>query len=116
ASGQARAGAVKFIAAKVGDAAFEARVIRAEGKQIYLNAGEESGISVGDRFGVFRSGEALIDPSTGTDLGTPDRMVGVVLVKIVRPKYAVAELVSGELPQRNDIARPENQGTRPYTP
>ena len=39
--------------------------------------------------------------------------VGVVLVKVVRPKYAVAELVSGEAPQRNDIARPEKQGANP---
>jgi curli biogenesis system outer membrane secretion channel CsgG len=113
ASREALAGAVQFIVAKVADAAWEARVIRAEGKDIYLNAGEESGVSVGEKFGIFRGGEALIDPSTGTDLGTPDRQVGVVLVKVVRPKYAVAELVSGEAPQRNDIARPEKQGANP---
>jgi hypothetical protein len=47
------------------------------------------------------------------DLGTPDRQVGVVLVKIIRPKYAVGELVSGEVLQRNDIARPEKQGANP---
>lgn len=113
ASRDALAAAVQFIVAKVGDSAFEARVIRAEGKDIYLNAGEESGVSVGERFGIYRGGEALIDPSTGTDLGTPDRQVGIVLVKIVRPKYAVGELVSGEVPQRNDIARPEKQGANP---
>jgi hypothetical protein len=72
-----------------------------------------NGVSVGERFGIFRGGEALIDPSTGTDFGTPDRQVGVVLVKIVRPKYAVGEIVSGEVPQRNDIARPEKQGANP---
>jgi curli biogenesis system outer membrane secretion channel CsgG len=113
ASRDALAGAVQFIVSKIGDAAFEARVIRAEGKDIYLNSGEESGVSVGERFGIFRAGTALIDPSTGTDLGTPDRQVGVVLIKIVRPKYSVGELVSGEVPQRNDIVRAEKQGANP---
>ena len=113
ASREALAGAVQFIVSKVGDSAFEARVIRAEGKDIYLNSGEESGVSVGERFGIFRAGTALIDPSTGTDLGTPDRQIGVVMIKIVRPKYAVGELVSGEVPERNDIVRAEKQGANP---
>lgn len=97
--------AVKFIIDKLAAAPWESRVIRADGGQIYLNAGEESGVEIGQTFNLFRGSEALIDPASGVNLGTPDRQIGVVRVKKVAPKYAVAELVSGEAAKRNDIVR-----------
>ena len=39
------------------------------------------------------------------NLGTPDKQIGIVRVKSVAPKYAVAELVSGEAAKRNDLVR-----------
>jgi curli biogenesis system outer membrane secretion channel CsgG len=113
ASREALAGAVQFIVEKLGSTPWEARVIRVDGKDIYLNAGEESGVTPGATFGIYHGGAALIDPASGTDLGTPDTQVGVLRIKTVRPKYAVAELVSGELPQRNDVVRSEKQGVNP---
>ena len=113
ASREALSGAVQFIVEKLGSTPWEARVIRTDGKDIYLNAGEESGVTPGATFGIYHGGAALIDPASGTDLGTPDTQVGVLRIKTVRPKYAVAELVSGELPQRNDIVRTEKQGVNP---
>ena len=83
----------------------EARVIRADGKTLYLNAGEESGLSPGQTFTVFRAGEALVDPASGIRLGSPDRAVGTVRVTAVKPKYSVAQVLSGDVPQRNDLVR-----------
>ena len=97
--------AVKFIVDKLAAAPWEARVIRADGGQIYLNAGEEAGVENGQTFNLFRGSEALIDPASGINLGTPDKQIGIVRVKKVAPKYAVAELVSGEAAKRNDIVR-----------
>lgn len=98
--------AVPLILGKLGETPWEARVIRADGKEIYLNAGEESGVTVGTTFGLFRPAEALIDPASGLELGTPDEPVGVIRVSAVKPKYCVAELIEGETAERNDIARP----------
>ncbi|MDQ6893908.1 MAG: hypothetical protein M3167_14645 [Acidobacteriota bacterium] len=97
--------AVRFLVAKLGDLPWEARVIRADGKTLYLNAGEESGLSPGQTFTVFRAGEALVDPASGIRLGSPDRAVGTVRITAVRPKYSVAQVLSGDAPQRNDLVR-----------
>lgn len=113
ASREALDGAVKFIVEKVSEAPWEARVIRAEGGQIYLNAGEEAGVASGQTFGLYRASEALIDPASGINLGTPDKQIGVVRVTRVAPKYAIAELVSGEAPKRNDIVRSQEKGENP---
>jgi curli biogenesis system outer membrane secretion channel CsgG len=113
ASREALDGAVQFIVAKLGEAKWEARVIRADGGQIYVNAGAEAGVENGQTFGVYRAGDALIDPASGINLGTPDKQVGVVRIKTVTPKYSIAELVSGEAPKRNDILRPETRGANP---
>jgi curli biogenesis system outer membrane secretion channel CsgG len=113
ASREAIEGAVQFIIAKLGNAPWEARVIRADGGDIYLNAGEENGIKVGEKFNLYRAGEALIDPASGTQLGTPDTLIGMIVVKAVKPKYSVGEMVSGAKPERNDIVRATNQVANP---
>ncbi len=113
ASREALTGAVQFIIDKLSAAPWEARVIRADGGQIYVNAGEEAGVDVGQTFGLYRASEALIDPASGVNLGTPDKQIGMVRVKKVAPKYAIAELVSGDAPKRNDIVRSQEKGENP---
>ena len=113
ASREALDGAVKFIVQEVSEAPWEARVIRADGGQIYVNAGEEAGVADGQTFGLYRASEALIDPASGVNLGTPDKQIGVVRIKKVAAKYAIAELVSGEAPKRNDIVRAQEKGENP---
>ena len=105
ASRQAIEKAVAFLVERVANLPWEARVIRAQDNQVYINAGAEGGVSAGTTFKVFRAGEALIDPASGLNLGSPDREIGTIRVTAVQPKFAVAEVISGELPQRNDVIR-----------
>jgi len=88
-------------------------VIRVQGKLVYLNAGEESSVSPGETYGVYRSEEALVDPASGLELGTSDRQLATLKITSVRPKYSVGEVVSGETPKRNDIVRPQSSGENP---
>ncbi len=113
ASREALDGAVRFIIEKLGEAKWEARVIRADSGQIYINAGQEAGVENGQTFAVYRAGDALIDPASGINLGTPDKEIGTVRIKTVTPKYSIAQLVSGEAPKRNDILRPQERGSNP---
>jgi curli biogenesis system outer membrane secretion channel CsgG len=113
ASREALDAAVQFIVDKLAGVKWEARVIRADGNDIYMNAGKDSGVEDGQTFGLYRAGEALVDPASGVELGTPDKKIGLVRVKTVTPKYAIAELVSGEKPKRNDIVRPQEKGINP---
>jgi hypothetical protein len=69
----------------------EARVVKIDGPRLYINVGAESGVRVGDRFAVF-SGEALIDPVTGANIGAEPIETGVATVTDVQPKFAIALL------------------------
>lgn len=113
ASRQAIEKAVAFLVEKVATLPWEARVIRAQDDQVYINAGAEGGVAAGEEFKVFRSGEALIDPASGLNLGSPDREIGLLRIVAVQPKYAVGEVIRGELPQRNDVIRPASSPAIP---
>jgi curli biogenesis system outer membrane secretion channel CsgG len=113
ASREAIDAAVAFIVKELGQAPWQGRVVRAQGRQVYLNAGAEDGITTGLTFDVFRSDEPLVDPDSGVELGAPDRQIGTVRVASVKPRYSVAELLSGEAAQPNDIVRPAGAGANP---
>lgn len=106
ASREAIGKAVAFIARELGGSPWEARVIRASGGQVYLNAGAEAGVAVGTKFVVYRADEPLIDPASGLNLGSPEQQVGNLEIISVQPKYAVARVTAGDAPQANDIVRP----------
>jgi hypothetical protein len=113
ASRKAIAEAVHFIVAKLGEMPWETRVVRAQGKLVYLNAGEESGVAAGQVFEVFRPEEALVDPASGTELGSPDRRLGSLRVTSVKPKYSVGQITEGDVPKRNDVVRQAGSGENP---
>lgn len=56
------------------------RVAQVEGRSLYINAGEKSGLQVGTRLDVFRAGKAIIDPVTKMKLGTTESKIGQALV------------------------------------
>ena len=72
--------------------ALEARVVKIDGQKIWINAGVQAGLKVGDTFGVFNVGEALIDPVTGASLGADEKQTGSAAVIEVQEKYAVVTL------------------------
>ena len=49
------------------------KIIKSDGRKIYINAGFNRGIAVGDRYSVYSEGEALIDPDTGMTWAAPRR-------------------------------------------
>ena len=48
---------------------WEGRIARVNGNQIYVNAGQQAGLVVGDILRVFTPGEEIYDPITGAQLG-----------------------------------------------
>ena len=63
--------------------------------EIYLNQGGDR-INIGDRFELFTKGRKIIDPDTGMPIKVDGSKLGELSVLTVLPKYAIAELVSGE--------------------
>lgn len=72
-----------------------------------LNYGEGT-VKVGDYVGIFRAGEAVIDPDTGRQIGSSEQRIGIGQVTDVQTSFSKAKQVAGfETPaQLRDIARP----------
>lgn len=87
---------------------WEAKVVTMNGGSVFINAGAESGVEVGDRFVVMRAGEKLVDPDTGLELGAVEQEVGVIEVvdnQMGDGKASQCSVVSGDTFQRGDIVR-----------
>jgi len=94
--------AVKKVIGSIGGS-WQGTVIKAtpEGK-VTVNGGENAGLKNGDILVVVRKGEEMKDPETGEVLGSEDTTVAEIKVSDVKPKYAVADLISGNGVQAND--------------
>lgn len=90
------------------DKVFPMVVVQIEGELVYINRGEDGGLSAGAVLNVYRPGEGLIDPYTKEVLGSAERLVGKVKVTRVNPNFSLAEIVKGSLTEpiaSHDILR-----------
>ncbi len=86
---------------------WQAKVVKGGGP-IFINAGSQAGVNVGDVFVVYRPGEELIDPDTGISLGSTETKVGSIKVtnnNIGNGKASQCVAVEGQGFMRNDIVR-----------
>lgn len=89
----AAGGYVDRLASAAGpSAAAQGAVARVDGNRIYINIGSESGVKVGDTYAVFSTGEPIIDPVTGANLGAEEKQTGTAVVTDVQPKFSIATL------------------------
>ncbi len=100
--------AVEYIIAKTGNIPWEGKVVTVKGDTIIVNSGSNVGISVGDKFAVFRKGEEFIDPDTGMSLGAETTKIGEIEVVNVQEKYSKATAISGSGFEAKDIVRDLN--------
>jgi curli biogenesis system outer membrane secretion channel CsgG len=57
------------------------RIAQVDGSSLYINAGQKSGLNVGDKIDVFRPGKEIIDPQTKQKLGTTENRIGQAIVQ-----------------------------------
>lgn len=79
-------------------ASSEIKVILIEDSFIYMNAGRDRGVRVGDLFVVSRPGQAIVDPESGDTLGHEPVPIAKLRVQYVAPHYAktyALEVVAG---------------------
>ena len=104
-----RAAIVKFTAniiSQVNKKPWSCRVAAVEGGTIYLNAGLESGLEVGQKFKVFSQGKEIKDPTTGLVLGRTEKQVGKLkLASFFGDNGAIASVISGSLPKPGYLVR-----------
>ncbi len=66
---------------KLGARKWNGRVAQVDGDNLYINAGQRSGLKVGDKLDVFRPGKEIIDPVTKVKLGTTENKIGQAIVQ-----------------------------------
>jgi len=94
------------IVAQVEKKPWSCRVADVDGQNIYLNAGNESGMPIGQKLIVLRSGKVIKDPATGLELGTSEDKIGEMkVVRYFGEDGSVAQLTSGSLPSAGDVGR-----------
>jgi len=96
---------VKNLVDELGSRPWQGRVVTVQGGQIYVNAGSDTGIQVGDILDVSRPGEELVDPETGISLGQVESKLGRLKVTSVQEKFAITAPQGSFTCERNDIVR-----------
>jgi curli biogenesis system outer membrane secretion channel CsgG len=97
--------AVNFITQKMEDIPWEGRIVLAKGDTVYINAGADCGLKLGDIMEVYQRGEELVDPETGESLGYQTSKIGYVEINRVEEKFSTAQVIVGSGGRRNDIIK-----------
>src|SRR5882672_7129956 len=97
-----RAAIVKFvnnIVDQVEKKPWSCRVADVDGQNIYLNAGSESNMKIGQKLMVLRAGKVIKDPTTGLVIGNAEDKIGEMkVIRYFGEDGSVATLVSGVMP------------------
>jgi len=86
---------VAAITSRLENVPWQGRIVKAEGDKIFINAGANFGVRVGDRFTCYKPGQAMIDPDTGLNLGSKDTKYGQIEVVEVSEKFSVCKPAGG---------------------
>jgi hypothetical protein len=99
---------VMIIVSKLKQVPFECSVVKADGDDVIISAGERTGAKSGDVFDVFSKGEELTDPVTGESLGSEEEKTGKIQIYQVAEKFSKAKVLnSSKQIERGQIARHE---------
>jgi len=93
---------------QMGSLPWQAKVIKVADNMVYINAGSEAGLKVGDVLEVVSKGEDLIDPDTGLSLGSEESKVGTIEVRdnsIGNGKASKCAIKSGAGFKQGDLVR-----------
>ena len=81
---------------------------------VYVNRGNDGGLSVGETLEAFRLGQPVIDPDTGVRLGFEEMPLGQVVLNEVEDARSKGVVVSGQALKPGDLLKRtlERRGTR----
>jgi len=97
--------AVQKIAVEAKNKPWVGRVVDVSDKEIYINAGSESGVNNGQEFVVKRVTKTFTDPETGVVLGSRKKSLGMLKLLEVEPKMAYGNFspLGVDAPKRGDL-------------
>lgn len=89
---------------------WEARIIDIQSDKIFINAGERTGLKVGDKLDLVQQGKKVKNPTTNAMMQLPGKVVGLLEVESLFGTSdvddgSVCKIVSGEAPTLENIVR-----------
>lgn len=84
---------------------WQGQIVSTRGQNIFINAGVDAGIKVGDVLKVSAVAEELVDPESGVTLGKVESQLGRIEVRAVQEKFAIAAALENFDTRRGDIIR-----------
>jgi len=112
ASRQAIERAVAFIIKRMEEVPWEGRIAEIDTDEsgkittIYINAGTNAGLKVGDQFEIYRPGRDIVDPETKLVIGrAKDKLLGSCRIESLTKELSNAVPVEGEGFQIGDLVR-----------
>ena len=97
---------IENITSQINKKPWSTRIAQVANGKIYLSAGSESGLEVGQKLKVFSQGAEIKDPDSGVVLGREEEELGVVQVAShAGEKLSLATVVKGRSPSKGDICR-----------
>ncbi len=97
---------IENITSQINKKPWSCRIPQVSPGKIYLSAGTESGLEVGQKLKVFSQGAEIKDPDSGIVLGREEEEIGQVEVAShAGEKLSLAKLVKGRSPQKGDLCR-----------
>ncbi len=81
---------------------------------VYINRGQDGGLTIGEELSIYKSGQPIIDPDTGVQLGVEEEYVGKLVVTEVEDARAKGEQIEGSGITRGDLLKrsAKNKGQR----
>ncbi|MBI4422833.1 MAG: hypothetical protein HY554_03865 [Elusimicrobia bacterium] len=107
--GEALRAAIRQLAGKLASQVdaqdWSCRVAELEGAQVYLDAGSESGLAIGDRLKAYRQGRE-VRGAKGQLLGRTQEEIGELeIVEFFGDNGAIARVAAGKAPARGDLVK-----------
>jgi curli biogenesis system outer membrane secretion channel CsgG len=98
-------GLVNAISKQMASMPWSARIVKADGRNIIINAGMNANIPMGAVFEIYKKGEELKDPSTGESLGFEETLAGEAIATQIMERVTKASVKSGMGFTAGDIVR-----------
>lgn len=100
---------VENITSQINKKQWSCRVADAQNGQVYLDAGQESGLQLGQKLVAFHLGREIKSPTTGLVIGNVETKVGELQISdFFGENGSVATITSGTSPVSGDLAKLPN--------
>lgn len=97
---------IENITSQINKKPWSSRIAQVANGKIYLSAGTESGLELGQKLKVFSQGAEIKDPDSGIVLGREEEELGMLeVISHAGEKLSLGKVLKGRLPSKGDICR-----------